>query len=121
MDYKNNIKELSGVFTKIFANKTSKWTEFREFHKFIIENVDAELCRKIGSISDICRKNNSYSMQFTAKDYLWWGMLDPKDCDLYSVAKLKKKVYDKIVRMVDNLGDEDISMEIAEELLEKLK
>jgi len=121
MDLKNNIKELNGVFTKIFQNKKARWEEFRDFHKFIIDNVSVELCEKIGNIQNICKTNTSYSLQFTAKDYLWWGMQNPKSIDLNSIDGFKRKVYDRITAMVDNLNESDITMEIAEELLKKLK
>jgi len=121
MDFDNNIKILDKLFTRVFANKKSKWNEFRKFHKFVIDNLSVELCDNLGSMSNICKVHNTYSLQFTAKDYLWWGMQNYKKLNLYSIDKFKKDVYNKITQMVDDLNNEDVTMEVAEELLKKLR
>ena len=60
-------------------------------------------------------------LEFSPKDYLWWGLQDPQDLNLIPVDEIKDRIYNKIISIVNNLNDSDVTLKLSEELLNTLK
>ncbi len=87
------------LIKKSFLGREKRWNEFREFHKNIVDTIDPKLAEKIGSVSNVCKKNESYALEFNAKDYAWWGTYNHENCDIITVTELEIKVTNKLRKL----------------------
>lgn len=118
---KKQISLVQKILSSVNIRRKKNFENMREFQKKVIDMIDEKTAKRIGSISDVCRLNNSYSLEFTAKDYAWWGTINSDNCDIIPLGELQEKLTDKLRKIIDNLRHEDINMELAEEIIEAFK
>lgn len=110
----NEAKLLKRLFEKSRITKKKRWDEFREFHKQMIDVIGDELGEEIPAIKGVDRAHQSFGLEFTAKDYAWWGLQE--NCDILPLRLIKAKVRDTVASFL-NTESVDVDMELAEEIL----
>lgn len=115
------VSVLQKILGPINIRRSENFNNLRTFQKKVIDMIDPFTSKKIGIIEDVCRLNKGYCLEFTAKDYAWWGTLNPDDCDVIPLNELQKKLTGRLRDIVDSLSPEDINLELAEEIIEAFK
>lgn len=121
----NNIEAQIGITRRILrlflSSRAERFAEFREFHKNAIELMGPDLAKAVGLIRGVCKNKPDYAVEFTVKDYAWWGTIDPTECNLISLDKLKMELTKKLQSVIEQCDSDVITMELADEIAKAFK
>jgi len=114
---KQLLSKFSTIVERSSINREKRWEDFRAFHLKIVENISPELCEALGSMNKVCSINTSWAVEFTIKDYTWWGIKGSKNCNIVSLPTLKSKFREMLSNVLNN-ADVNVTLEESEEILD---
>lgn len=122
MGAREKISELCSFLGRIYESKRKRQQEVLDFLSWSIINIPENVRKQIGTIDNVTEnyKGKSYGIDLTLKDYNYWKneIAQHSDICFYPVAKIEKRVLNKVVELSTNEYIE--SKEALEDIIKQI-